>query len=177
MHAPAHTYTKVAKATARFFHGLKPGFQAAKVRYNFTFCERPSLHMPEPPTSVDCPLSSSPSNSNNNSSNNSNSHSSSSSSTNALDSNETCSTSSGQGTLPHSLYVRVERQVFVRLPQSGAVLFTIRTYVSNVLDVPMEHRAPLLDALEFENTSTPISKHQKERYGLLIRSLYSRHEM
>jgi hypothetical protein len=68
--------------------------------------------------------------------------------------------------------VRVERQVLLRLPQSGAVLFTIRTYVSNVLDVPMEHRSPLLDALELENHLTPISKHQKERYGPLIRGMY-----
>ena len=88
----------------KFFAGLQPG--AERVRYNMTFCERPSLHLPDSPSTIDCPMP-------------------------------------GNG-LPHEIYMRVERQALIRLPESGAVLFTIRTYRQNVQDIPREHHAALL---------------------------------
>jgi hypothetical protein len=75
--------------------------------------------------------------------------------------------------LPHAVYVRVERQVLVRLPVSGGVLFTIRTYVSDIRNVPLDHRPALLASLAPEANSTPLSKHQKAVYGPLIRGIYS----
>ena len=92
-------------AVDKFFAGLQPG--AERVRYNMTFCERPSLHLPEHPSAaIDCPMP-------------------------------------GNG-LPHEIYMRVELQALIRLPESGAVLFTIRTYRQNVTDIPREHHAALL---------------------------------
>jgi hypothetical protein len=91
----------IAAAVDKFFAGLQVGGE--KVRYNFTFCERPSLHLPHEPTRVDCPMVS--------------------------------------NQLPHNIYVRTERQILTRLPISGGVLFTIRTYIQNLLDVPAEHRS------------------------------------
>ena len=88
----------------KFFAGLQPGGE--RVRYNMTFCERPSLHLPEHPCAIDCPMP-------------------------------------GNG-LPHEIYMRVERQALISLPESGAVLFTIRTYRQNVMDIPREHHAALL---------------------------------
>lgn len=97
-------YPRIASAVDKFFAGLQPGGE--RVRYNMTFCERPSLHMPEGPGAEDCPM---PGND-----------------------------------LPHEIYMRVERQALIRLPKSGAVLFTIRTYRQNVLDIPKEHHMALL---------------------------------
>jgi len=70
--------------------------------------------------------------------------------------------------------VRVERQCLMRLAGgSGGVLFTIRTYVYNVLDVPAEHRCALLASLDPDSRTTPLSRHQKEDFGPRIRAAFA----
>jgi len=133
IHEPASTYQRTSAATNKFFTGLKVG--AEKVRYNFTFCERPSLHLPEEPGPDDCPLP--------------------------------------QNGLPHAIYLRVERQVLLRLPKSGGVLFTIRTYRQNVQDVPRRHHAALLAALEPGSRTTPLKPETKLQYCERIRKRLS----
>ena len=97
-----------------------------KVRYNFTFCERPSLHLPDEPDARDCPLP--------------------------------------QNGLPHAIYCRVERQALLRLPESGGVLFTIRTYRQRVDTIPRRHHAALLAALDPERQTTPLAPARKREY-------------
>ena len=134
IHAPAAHYTRVAPAVDKFFRGLRPGGE--KIRYNFTFCERPDLHIQEPPEAFDCPMP-----------------------TNGL---------------PHSIYIRIERQALIRLPRTQAVLFTIRTYQQNVADVLRQHRAALLATLEPSSKRTPLSADQKDEYAKRIRSIFAR---
>ena len=117
----------------QFFERLEPGYE--KVRYNFTFCERPDLHMQVDPLPSDCPLP-----------------------------------STG---LPSTIYVRVERQALIRLPRSGAVLFTIRTYRQNIADVARRHRAALLATLEPGSTTTPLSAHQKDLFRERLRARFA----
>lgn len=53
--------------------------------------------------------------------------------------------------LEQELYFRVERQTLVRLPHTGAVVFTIRTYINNLaelLDAAAENRDLLLRNIE-----------------------------
>jgi len=60
----------------------------------------------------------------------------------------------------------VERQGLIRLPQTHAVLFTIRTYLERVQDIPEPLRAPL--AAELRDTSgqrTTLSRANKLKYG------------
>lgn len=45
------------------------------------------------------------------------------------------------------VYVRVERQCIIGFPEDAAFLFTIRSYVYDVLDLNREHRKNLRDAL------------------------------
>ena len=68
--------------------------------------------------------------------------------------------------LPSQLHLRVERQGLIRLPQTHAVLFTIRTYLERVQDLPEPLRAPL--AAELRDTSgqrTTVSRANKLKYG------------
>ncbi|KAL3773786.1 hypothetical protein ACHAW5_002994 [Stephanodiscus triporus] len=74
--------------------------------------------------------------------------------------------------LPHSIYVRSERQCLMRLPSSGGVLFTIRTYRMGLDDVPSRSRMGLLAAFEANSTATPLSNHQKATFGERIRSRF-----
>jgi hypothetical protein len=43
-------------------------------------------------------------------------------------------------------YVRAERQCLLRLPQTGAVVFTIHTYLLRLSDLPKDQRASVLAA-------------------------------
>ena len=129
IHGPVKHYPRIAPAVDKFFAGLRPGGE--RVRYNMTFCERPTLHLPERPSAEDCPM---PDNG-----------------------------------LPHEIYMRVERQALVRLPASGAVLFTIRTYRQNVLDIPKEHHAALLRSLEADDKTTPLAVSKKDTFRERIR--------
>ena len=131
IHAPAAHYARISPAVDAFFRGLQPGGE--KVRYNFTFCERPDLHIEGAPKPSDCPLPAT--------------------------------------SLPHSLYVRVERQVLLRLPHSGGVLFTIRTYQQDVGTFARHHRSELLAALDPNSRSTPLSGHQKEAFRERVRDI------
>ena len=75
--------------------------------------------------------------------------------------------------LPHSIYVRSERQCLMRLPISGGVLFTIRTYRMGLDDVSSERgRSGLLASLEMSSHATPLSNDQKETYGERVRSRF-----
>lgn len=49
---------------------------------------------------------------------------------------------------PEGYFLRVERETLRRLPQSGGILFTIRTYINPIGDVPPEAAARLADALD-----------------------------
>ena len=74
--------------------------------------------------------------------------------------------------LPHSIYVRSERQVLARLPRSGGVLFTIRTYRVGLDDVPESSRGALLASLETASNATPLSNLNKELFGERVRSRF-----
>jgi hypothetical protein len=76
--------------------------------------------------------------------------------------------------LPHTIYVRSELQVLTRLQISGGVLFTIRTYRMRLDDIACHRRAALLAAFEFESTTTPLSRKQKEKFGDRVRSRFGR---
>jgi hypothetical protein len=49
---------------------------------------------------------------------------------------------------PSQYYLRVERETLRRLPVSGSILFTIRTYVNSLGDIPPEAADRLADALD-----------------------------
>ena len=74
--------------------------------------------------------------------------------------------------LPHSIYVRSERQCLTRLPRSGGVLFTIRTYRVGLDDVPERSRGGLLASLETTSNATPLSNRNKELFGDRVRSRF-----
>ena len=57
----------------------------------------------------------------------------------------------------------------MRLPgPSGGVLFTIRTYVYNVKDVPLPLRPAMVAALALGSKATPLSTHQKAEFGARV---------
>jgi hypothetical protein len=114
----------------KFFESLVVG--AEKVRYNFTFCERPDLHIGATPEATDCPLP--------------------------------------ETRLPHEIYVRVERQALLRLPRSGGVLFTIRTYQQNIANLPRHAQKAMLATLDPTSSTTPLTAHQKAIFGDRIRA-------
>ncbi len=49
---------------------------------------------------------------------------------------------------PSGYYLRVERETLRRLPLSGSILFTIRTFINPLSDVPPEAAARLADVLD-----------------------------
>eukprot|EP00929_Paragymnodinium_shiwhaense_P112109 TRINITY_DN80367_c0_g1_i1.p1 TRINITY_DN80367_c0_g1~~TRINITY_DN80367_c0_g1_i1.p1 ORF type:complete len:392 (+),score=57.40 TRINITY_DN80367_c0_g1_i1:200-1375(+) len=126
IHAPVEKYPRIESAMNTFFRSLKAGEE--KIRYNFTFCERSSLHLPQEVEATDCPVP--------------------------------------DTGLPHALHLRVERQGLVRLAKSGAVLFTIRTYMQAVEDIPQQLRGPLIAELrDSAGLKTPLGRHHKDKYG------------
>jgi hypothetical protein len=130
IHVPATNYTRISPAVFKFFESLVVG--AEKVRYNFTFCERPDLHIGATPEATDCPLP--------------------------------------ETRLPHEIYVRVERQALLRLPRSGGVLFTIRTYQQNIANLPRHAQKAMLATLDPTSSTTPLTAHQKATFGDRIRA-------
>ena len=126
IHAPVEKYPKIESAVAGFFRTLRANDE--RIRYNFTFCERPQLHLPAEPEAADCPVA-------------------------------------GTG-LPFRVYMRVERQGLVRLERTGAVLFTIRTYLQAVEDVPDEFRADLRTVMQdWAERRTPLGSAHKRKMG------------
>ncbi len=49
---------------------------------------------------------------------------------------------------PSGYYLRVERETLRRLPSTGSILFTIRTYINSLGDVPPDAADRLADALD-----------------------------
>jgi hypothetical protein len=49
---------------------------------------------------------------------------------------------------PSGYFLRVERETLRRLPVSGSILFTIRTYINSLCDVPPDAAERLADALD-----------------------------
>ena len=65
-----------------------------------------------------------------------------------------------------NVYFRSERQSFRRLPRSGGVVFTIRTYFEPVTAIAQEHGVPGRLASAVRSWGDDVSKYKgKEKYG------------
>ncbi|RYC61891.1 hypothetical protein CHU98_g4337 [Xylaria longipes] len=75
-------------------------------------------------------------------------------------------------------YFRSERQTLWRLPKSGGVVFTIRTYFHKIKEVAEEDYVPGRLASAVRSWSDDVSRHKgKERYGdILLEYLDKKHE-
>lgn len=79
-----------------------------------------------------------------------------------------------QSDLGSLLHFRVERQTLTKLPASGDVVFTIRTYVSALGDLPAEAHANLATALRSADPDTIEYKRWRSILGHAVRWLDAR---
>lgn len=77
----------------------------------------------------------------------------------------------------HHHYFRTERQSLRRLPQSGGIVFTIRTYFQPVTEICAEPHVPGRLGSAVRSWGNDVSKYKgKERYGdVLLGYLDQRH--
>lgn len=73
-----------------------------------------------------------------------------------------------------ALYIRVERQTFVRLPETGAVVFGIRTFLDPLDAVTREQAKALLDLVEAHDADEIDYRGGDALHGQILESLRDR---
>lgn len=71
------------------------------------------------------------------------------------------------------LYIRVERQSFRALPETGGILFTIRTYISPLADIPANVRKALRYVVDGKAQTSVTRDHIDIYRGALMTQVFS----